>query len=125
MASVPLHKDGLGEAQVSGPASARIDAISSAGWKPTITPQFVEEWDKLTSTAAEPNPFYESWHLRAALEACDPAGTIEVVQYRQMVSWWGSSRSSAAVVIMDVRSRIYADGCTTMRFAAYHWSSAA
>ena len=51
MASVPLHKDGLGEAQVSGPASARIDAISSAGWKPTITPQFVEEWDKLTSTA--------------------------------------------------------------------------
>ena len=82
MASVPLYQTASAEVLSRTSDEARARTIHSASWKQVLTREFIAEWDTLTADVAEPNPFYESWHLSAALEACDPKGAVEIVQFR-------------------------------------------
>ena len=83
MASVPLNEAPSDKALLRASDIAREYTMSSARWQKALTPDFIAEWGRLTANTAEPNPFYECWHLRAALEACDPEGTIEILQFRE------------------------------------------
>lgn len=46
-------------------------------------------WDVLAATAAEPNPFLESWYLVPALAALDPAGAVDVLVLEAGDAWLG------------------------------------
>ena len=39
-------------------------------------------WDRLSSRAGEPNPFFERWFLRPSLDAFDRAGRVRLAQLR-------------------------------------------
>ncbi|MXO89692.1 GNAT family N-acetyltransferase [Altererythrobacter aquaemixtae] len=67
------------------PAAAPLceGEIQARSWQQTIDPAFLREWNDLAEVAAEPNPFFESWNLHAALKSFDPRGSVEIVQFRQ------------------------------------------
>jgi len=48
-----------------------------------------ERWDALAATAAESNPFHESWYLLPALAALDPAGETQIMVLEQGERWLG------------------------------------
>lgn len=84
MATVPLGKIASDGAAVSAaPNTARPIDVSSESWQNCLSPSLMDEWETLVSEAVEPNPFYEPWHLQAALKACDPSGSVELVQFRE------------------------------------------
>lgn len=41
----------------------------------------IAAWDRLAETAAEPNPFFESWCLLPALKALDSKGKVRLLRY--------------------------------------------
>jgi CelD/BcsL family acetyltransferase involved in cellulose biosynthesis len=46
-------------------------------------------WDRLAMTAAEPNPFFESWYLLPSLRAHDPAGEARLAVLENGGEWLG------------------------------------
>ena len=46
-------------------------------------------WDALAARAAEPNPFYETWHLLPSLKHFDPAGEVQLLVLEQAGQWLG------------------------------------
>ncbi len=40
-------------------------------------------WNRLAETAAEPNPFFESWYLLPSLNVFDPEGDVHILRYEQ------------------------------------------
>jgi CelD/BcsL family acetyltransferase involved in cellulose biosynthesis len=59
---------------VSAQYRVELLALSTLSEKPAL----VADWDKLTSIAAEPNPFSERWYLTAALAALDPKAIVKI-----------------------------------------------
>ena len=59
----------------------RAMAIRAAAWTTLDAPEARLTWDALAACAAEPNPFYESWYLLAALRALDPAGAVTLLRF--------------------------------------------
>ena len=59
----------------------RAMAIRAAAWSTMDAPEARLAWDALAACAAEPNPFYESWYLLAALRALDPAGAVKLLRF--------------------------------------------
>lgn len=61
-------------------ARSHVQATCSqvACWQDIVDDSFVAQWDKLSSIAAEPNAFAESWFLLPALRQFDPAGAVRL-----------------------------------------------
>ncbi len=60
-------------------------------------PGFAKAWDDLAHVAAEPNPFYESWFLQAALQQL---GSLSAVSLFTL--WKGEPQSSALLGLMPI-----------------------
>ena len=60
-------------------AIAPAVTIRELAWADCTAPAICRAWDALARRAAEPNPFFESWYLLAALRAIDPAGTVRML----------------------------------------------
>lgn len=67
------------------PLGAPAYAVSANSWLTADSPEFRAAWDALALSAAEPNPFFESWYLLPALRMHDPRGTVRLLQV-----WQGS-----------------------------------
>jgi CelD/BcsL family acetyltransferase involved in cellulose biosynthesis len=62
------------------PAAAAPEfVVRTAAWREFETAERRTAWDALTSRAAEPNPFFESWALLPALHALDPKGEVQLL----------------------------------------------
>jgi len=64
---------------------ARADTVSAPrarlearDWR-LLERTWIARWDALAETAAEPNPFYESWYLLPSLRLFDPDGEVELL----------------------------------------------
>jgi len=86
MAWLPHHRSGepplpSGDAHPSVLRRLAADELA--------TPASQARWQALADTAAEPNPFHESWYLLPALTALDPAGEAQVMVLEQGERWLG------------------------------------
>ncbi|KLI63390.1 hypothetical protein AAV99_11465 [Aurantiacibacter marinus] len=52
--------------------------LRAQDWRTFTDTEDIAAWDALAKTAAEPNPFYESWNLLPALEEFDRSGLVEL-----------------------------------------------
>lgn len=76
LTSQPLSFPGVQE-RSSGTLAPRI-SFDCVSWR-ALEGQVIA-WDALAACAAEPNPFFESWYLLAALRASDPEGRIRLAR---------------------------------------------
>ncbi|MGH6786502.1 MAG: GNAT family N-acetyltransferase [Novosphingobium sp.] len=53
--------------------------MRAAEWGRLDRSDFRERWEALSSRAAEPNPFFDSWHLMPALRRLDPDGACRLL----------------------------------------------
>jgi hypothetical protein len=60
-------------------------------------PGFAEAWDDLAHVAAEPNPFYESWFLRPALQQLDARSQVSL-----FTLWEGAPHKSTLLGLMPI-----------------------
>ena len=60
----------------TGPEGVRLLALTLAECR---DPQRLAQWQALALSAAQPNPFVESWFTLPSLEAFDPDGTVRVL----------------------------------------------
>jgi CelD/BcsL family acetyltransferase involved in cellulose biosynthesis len=75
LASIALPAPAIASRASAAPAlSVRV-----LDWPCCGAPSIVSRWDILARTAAEPNPFLESWYLLPALRALDPQETVRII----------------------------------------------
>src|SRR5690242_14106964 len=60
------------------PANAPRARLEARDWR-LLDKTWIARWDALARAAAEPNPFYESWHLLPSLRLFDPDGEVELL----------------------------------------------
>ncbi len=63
------------------PASPGALAVRYVPWPEMASD--IDNWDRLASQAAEPNPFFESWYLLPSFEAFDPEKDLSVLRFEQ------------------------------------------
>lgn len=81
MASMPFRSETDRAQAAPARAHACPDGIAAGRWHETIDAGFTKQWQALSAAASEPNPFYDQWLLRPALEAFDPTGSVQLVQF--------------------------------------------
>ena len=62
-------------------AAARLPAFEVAAVPWRSMADDIAAWEALALCAAEPNPFFESWHLLPALTAFDPEADIVLLRF--------------------------------------------
>lgn len=62
----------------SGAPARGAARLTLRRWADCDNPADIAAWDALARTAAEPNPFYESWFLLPSLRALDPDGAVDL-----------------------------------------------
>lgn len=65
--------------RMAAPLTVSAIRLSMQDWRSADNPDFRAAWDELAIQAGEPNPFFESWYLLAALRAHDPAGRVQLL----------------------------------------------
>jgi CelD/BcsL family acetyltransferase involved in cellulose biosynthesis len=60
-------------------AGVGASAIAAISWREMATD--VAAWDRLALSAAEPNPYFESWFLLPALRGLDPGGKVSILRF--------------------------------------------
>jgi len=68
------------------PAAARAvsagdSSVMVSSWRDWAESGSIRRWDMLAEHASEPNPFFESWYLLAALRRFDPKGEVEILRF--------------------------------------------
>ena len=59
-------------------AGAGAPALRVLDWRRWESVPAMRGWDALAQSAAEPNPFFESWYLLPSLRALDPHGSVRL-----------------------------------------------
>jgi hypothetical protein len=62
----------------AGTVGAPPVRLEARDWR-TLDAAAIARWDDLARATAEPNPFYESWHLLPSLRLFDPDGEVELL----------------------------------------------